>query len=126
MSLLRVIEKEMCLMIEDDPELAVEEMKIIHQLKKMAESPNEEEEILQTRIVSQREVSNNWEDWINAVAGEVDSMLKEKEAFREIFPEELQKLKEDAEKKGREIEYIPSKLVFTKKPGPAGGKKKMR
>ena len=58
-SLLRVMEKEMCLMIEDDPELAVEEMKIIHQLKKMAELPNEEEEILQTRIVSQREVSNN-------------------------------------------------------------------
>lgn len=66
-------------MIEDDPELAVEEMKIIYKMKKMAEVPNEEEEeILQTRIVSQREVSENWEDWLAAVGGEADSMLKEK------------------------------------------------
>ena len=41
----------MRLMIEDNPELAVEEMKIIYKNKKMAEVPNEEE-ILQTRIVS--------------------------------------------------------------------------
>ena len=67
----------MRLMIEDNPELAVEEMKIIYKNKKMAEVPNEEE-ILQTRIVSQREVSENWEDWLAAVGGEADSMLKEK------------------------------------------------
>jgi hypothetical protein len=54
------------------------------------------------------------------------SLLNEKEAFREFLPEELQKLREDAEKKGKGIEYIPSKLVFTRKPGPDGGKKKVR
>lgn len=124
-NLLRVIEQEMRLMIVDDPKFAAEEMKITHKLKKMAEVPNEEEEILQTHILSQKEVSENWEDWLTAAGGEVDSMLTEKEAFREIFPEELQKLKEEAEKTGGEIEFIPSKLVFMKKPGPAGGKKKM-
>ena len=34
------------------------------------------------------------------------SLLNEKEAFREFFPEELQKFREDAEKKGKGIEYI--------------------
>lgn len=82
-NLLRVIEQEMRLMIVDDPKFAAEEMKITHKLKKMAEVPNEEEEILQTRILSQKEVSENWEDWLTAAGGEVDSMLTEKEAFRE-------------------------------------------
>ena len=125
-NLLRFIEQEMRLMVEDDASLALEEMKLISSLKKMAEKVNEEEEILQTRIVSQREVSENWKDWTAAAQSEVESMLKEKEAFREIFPEELQQMKEAAAQTGREIEFIPSKLVFTKKPGPAGGRKKMR
>ena len=64
--MLRLIEKEMCLMVEDDTELAVEEMKIIAKLKKMAEVPSEEEEILQTRIVSPKEVSEAWEEWLDS------------------------------------------------------------
>ena len=88
-NLLRIIEQEMRLMIGDDPTFAAEEMKIIHKLKKMAEVSNEEEDILQTRILSQKDVSENREDWLTAAGGEVDSMLTEKEAFREIFPEEL-------------------------------------
>ena len=88
-NLLRFIEQEMRLMVEDDASLALEEMKLISSLKKMAEKVNEEEEILQTRIVSQREVSENWKDWTAAAQSEVESMLKEKEAFCEIFPEEL-------------------------------------
>ena len=43
MNFLRVIEQDMGLMSDD--ELAVEEMKIVTQLKKMAEVPNEEAEV---------------------------------------------------------------------------------
>ncbi|CAL1147447.1 unnamed protein product [Cladocopium goreaui] len=75
--------------------------------RKMAAETNEEEEVLQTRIVSPREVAENWSDWLPAITNEVDSLLKEKEAFREIYPEELHKMQ-------RRLK------------GPEGGKKKMR
>ena len=124
--ILRVIEEEMRRMVEDEAELAVEELQILAKLKKHAGIPNEEEEVLQTRIVSPREVSQHWEEWLPAVRSEVESLLREKEAFSEIYPEELERLKKEAEEKGKGIEYIPSKLVFTRKPGPDGGKKKVR
>ena len=76
--------------------------------------------------MSPKEVAEHWEEWLPAIQCEVESLLREKEAFREVFPEELQRLKREAEKEGKGIEYIPSKLVFTRKPGPGGGKKKMR
>ena len=120
-----VIEEEMRRMVEDDAELALEELQILSKLKKLAVMPNEEE-VLQTKIVSPREVAESWEEWLPAVRSEVEALLNEKEDFNEVFPEELQKLKEDAEKKGKGIEYIPSKLVFTRKPRPDGGKKKVR
>ena len=123
--ILRVIEEEMRRMVEDDPNLAVEELQILAKLKKLAVMPNEEEEILQTKIVSPREVALHWDDWFPAVRSEVESLLNEKEAFREVHPEELQRLKEEYEKKGKGIEYIPSKLVFTRRLGPDGGKKKV-
>ena len=122
--MLRLIEKEMCLMVDDDPELALEELQILAKIRKMASMPNEEEEILQTRIVSPKEVAEHWQEWLPAVRSEVESLLYEKQAFREIGPEELALLQHQAEKSGKGIEYIPSKLVFTGKPGPDGGRKK--
>ena len=83
------------------PEIAMEEMKILGRLGKMATMPNEEEEILQTRIVSPREVSEHWDEWLPAIQCEVESLLRDKEAFREDFPDELQRLMCEAEK-GRE------------------------
>ena len=124
--MLRLIEKEMCLMVDDDPELALEELQILAKIRKMASMPNEEEEILQTRIVSPKEVAEHWQEWLPAVQSEVESLLYDKQAFREIGPEELALLQQQAEKSGKGIEYIPSKLVFTRKPGPDGGRKKMR
>ena len=123
---MRVIEDEMKRMIDDDPETVMDEMDILCNLRRMAVQPNEEEEVLQTRIVSPREVAEHWSDWLPAITAEVDSLLQEKEAFREIYPEELQKMQKEAEKSGKSIEFIPSKMVFTRKPGPEGGKKKMR
>ena len=124
--MLRLIEKEMCLMVDDHPELAMQELQILAKIKSMAMIPNEEEEVLQTRIVSPKEVSQHWPDWLQAVKNEVESLLYEKQALREIGPEELQRLQQDAKNQGRGVEFIPSKLVFTRKPGPEGGKKKMR
>ena len=90
----------------------------------MAPMPIEEEEILQIRIVSSKEVSDHWQQWLPAVKSEAESLLYEKQAFREIGPHELAQLKQKAEKAGKGVEYIPSKLVFTRKPGPDGGQKR--
>ena len=38
----------MKIMVDDDPEIAMNKMKILGRLRKMATMPNEEEEILQT------------------------------------------------------------------------------
>ena len=35
-------------------------------------------------------------------------------------------MKVEAEKRGRKVEYLPSKVVFTLKPSPGGGKRKAR
>ena len=112
---IRVIEDEMKMMINDDPETVMDEMAILANMRKMAAETNEEEEVLQTRIVSPREVTENWSDWLPAITNEVDSLLKEKEAFREIYPEELHKLQKEAERSGKGIEFIPSKLGFYQK-----------
>ena len=40
--------------------------------------------------------------------------------------EELASLAEKAERKGRKIEMIPSKIAAIRNPGPSGGKKKIR
>ena len=68
--MLRLIEKEMCLMVDDHPELAMQELQILAKIKSMAMIPNEEEEVLQTRLVSPKEVSQHWPDWLQAVKNE--------------------------------------------------------
>ena len=101
-------EEEMRRMVEDDAELALEELQILSKLKKLAVMPNEE-------IAPPREVAENWEEWLLSVRSEVESLLNEKEAFREVFPEELQNLKKMQKRKERgSNKYIPSKLVKRK------------
>ena len=121
-----LVEQEMLRLIDDDPELAEEEMKVLRKLKQGVEDPTEEEEILQTKIVSLKEVASRWESWLEAVANEVESLLTEKEAFKPVKPLEHEAIKKEAEKAGVNIEYIHSKLVATRKPGKGGGKKKIR
>lgn len=120
-----IIEEEGKRMLEDDPELAVEEMRILRSMKRFA-APNEEEEILQTRIVSPKEVAKNWSAWIDSVKDEVESLAQEKEALRQLSPDQVKRMVREAEEKGRKVEYIPSKVIFTRKPGKSGGKKKTR
>ena len=76
--LCRMIEEEMKHMVEDDPEIAVEELKWVAKMKRMKEEPSEEDEILQTKVISTREVAKSWKSWLEAIDAEVQSLLEEK------------------------------------------------
>ena len=124
----QILEEEMPLLMFEGSDLAEEEMKILTALRKQAttDQRQEEEEVLQTKIVSPKEVSAQWDQWEEATKAEINALLFEKEAFKELSKEELASLAEKAEREGRKIEVIPSKIVATRKPGPSGGKKKIR
>lgn len=122
----RIIEEEMVNLIHDDPESTRGELKLLGGLKKMIEEKKESEEILQTKIVSPYEVQRNWEEWKDAAAEEIRSLLEEKEALEKMTKTELEEMKRQVQRDGKKIEVIPSKVVFTKKPGPKGGKPKVR
>ena len=126
MRIAKVIEEEMACLVEDEDEIVTEELRVIRKLRKLVETPREEEEVLQTKIVSPQEVSRNWSTWKEAAKSEIDSLLFEKEALEEITAEEFEEKKRKAKEDGRRMEVIPSKVVFTKKPGPQGGKPKVR
>ena len=126
-SIMKVIEEEAQRVLEDDPEVAQEGVKIIGKLRRMAEGvPVEEEEVLQTKIVSPKEVTQNWEKWSEAVQAEIHSLIEEKGALKMLTPEQVEVLKKEAGLTGREVEVIPSKMVYTLKAAPAGGKRKAR
>ena len=118
----RLLEEEMATMITEDEEVAKRELKILAGLKKMIEVETEHEEILQTKIVSPYEVQGQWTEWEEAAKEEIRSLLEEKEALRQITKNEFEEMKEETQRGGRRIEVIPSKVVFTRKPGPKGGK----
>eukprot|EP00435_Cladocopium_sp_Y103_P067189 s204_g29.t1 len=122
----RIIEEEMKLLLDDPPELAAEELHWVAKMKKMLQEPTEEEEILQTKVISTREAARSWNEWLPAIDEEVQSLLQDKEALKKISKKELEEIKEEASKKGKSVEIIPSKLVFTLKAGPNGGRKKAR
>ena len=54
---------------------------------------------------------------------EVQSLTKDKQALKELTAEEHEELKQQAEREGRRVEYIPSKLVHVVKAGEKGGEK---
>ena len=126
MRISKVIEDEMNILVEEEGMTVIEEFKVIRKLRKMVQTPWEEEEVLQTKIVSPQEVSKNWSVWAEAAKSEIYSLLQEKEALEEITVEELEQRKRKAKEDGKKFEVIPSKVVFTKKPGPQGGKPKVR
>ena len=113
-----MIEEEMKHMVEDDPDIAVEELKWVAKMKRMMEEPSEEDEILQTKVISTREVAKSWKSWLDAIDAEVQSLLEEKEALIKITRKELEEIQEKAARGGRAVGIIPSKLVFTIKAGP--------
>ena len=86
----------------------------------------EEDEVLQTKIVSPKEVARRWKEWLPAIESEVQSLVEEKEALRMLTKEEVHQLQIEAERTGLTMESVLSKMVFTLKPGPEGGKPKAR
>ena len=125
---LKVIEEEMLHLGSDEPEAAVKGLRAISKLKKFVSIATPEEEVLQTRIISPKEVNQNWSEWLGPAEDEVRSMLEEKQALRPVKRKELEEIMKKAKEKNRKVELIPSKLVFTKKPAPPpkGHKNKVR
>ena len=126
----RLIEEEMKNIYEDEMEIAMVAMQKVMELKKFQETGVlEEEEVLQTRIVSNREVLKGWKDWLPAIDSEVVSLLREKEAFLKLDEKEFAEFKAQARREGRAVEELPSKMVWAVKPDPNAktkGKKKAR
>lgn len=125
--ILKIVAEEMTMMVQEDPETAGMSVRTLSRLRRMIKEPQEEEEeVLQTKVVTQQQVSSEWKEWVPAVQDEMTSLLQEKEALREVKKEELEKMYRKAYQEGRKVELIPSRLVCTVKPGERGGKKKIR
>ena len=123
------IQRKFETMLDDDPELVLREMEVLRTLKSMVqEEDQEEEELLQTKIIPAQEAKRNWEEWRPSIDDEVNSLLKEKEALGQLSSEEYEKLIQEAKESGKQIQFIPSKVVFTRKPSPLSttGKRKTR
>ena len=90
-------------------------------LEKDAES---QEVFLQTRMYSLAEVRADLEPWIPSMKSELESLMNETGAIREISKHEAEKLRKDAEKRGILFEKIPAKAVFSRKAG--SGRRKCR
>ena len=89
-------------------------------IKKIVKGMEEEEQqILQTKIISPNEMVREVHLWDDAIRSEMKSLLEEKQALRMVESEE----KKEMERSGRDLEVVPSKLVITRK---AGGRRKVR
>ena len=114
-------------MFEAEAEVAAHEVEVLRRLKKMTEEAEEpEDEVLQTKVISPKEVSKAWNHWLPAVEEEVNSLIVEKEALQQIGKKEVEEIVRKAEKAGKKVEFLPSKMVCTRKPGPLGGRMKVR
>ena len=122
----KMIREEMKLMLEDEEESVADEMLILKSIKKEVEELKEEEDVLQTKVVSSKEVVHDWSKWKESVETEVHALLNEKEALKEVTKDQLEEIIRQAASQGKEVEIVPSKLVFTRKAGPKGGKRKTR
>ena len=124
----KVIYDEMDRLVMDDLEASMLELPILNKLKKMAMEASINDEVLQTKVISPREVAENLDDWEVAIRDEIQSLLVDKEALRPATKKEAEELIRDQHRKGKSLEIIPSKLVFTRKPAapPKNYKNKMR
>ena len=122
----RMIHEEMKAMMEEKNEkhnhVTLRSLRFLRSFVK----GQQEEEILQTKIVSVSEVWSQQEEWRVPIQAELDSLLHEKEALRQLTPGETKEFFRRAAEEGRSVEIVPGKLVPTLKPAPGGGKKKAR
>ena len=122
----QVLEEEMIKLPGDDVDLVAIEVPVLEKLKRATVAEDAEEEILQTKIIGQEEVKRDWSSWIGAAEDEVNSLLYEKGAFKEMDKIQVEELVRKAHNSGQKVEFIPSKLVFTKKPAEKGHRRKVR
>ena len=122
----KVLEDEVDRMVFDEPSALTAEAPMLVKLRKVTQLEDEEDEVLQTRVVSMVEAAKEWEKWIPATEAEVGSLLNEKEALKPMKKEEVEEMIREAHRQGRRVQMIPSKVVLTKKPGKNGGKRKLR
>ena len=121
-----VIDQEMKDILETEPQFAADIVQVVAKLRKMAIPTEDEEQVLQTKIISPKEVARRWSEWLESVDSEVQALTDEKKALKQLSEEEHESLRKKAIEEGRKIEYLPSKMVYTLKPGEKGGKKKTR
>ena len=114
----KVIKDEMDRLVMDDLGASLLELPILNKLKKVAMEESLNDEVLQTKVISPKEVAANLDDWEAAIKDEIQSLLEDKEALRPVTKKEAEILMKDQKAKGRTLEVIPSKLVFTRKPAP--------
>eukprot|EP00434_Breviolum_minutum_P034818 symbB.v1.2.030822.t1/scaffold3511.1/size105743/1 len=88
----QVLEEEMLQLPSDDVDLVGIEVPVSEKLKKASVLEGPEEEILQTKIIGQDEVRRDWVSWIGAAEEEVNSLLREKEAFKELDKAQVEEL----------------------------------
>ena len=96
--------------------------KKLEPLKKMTKKTDQEEqEILQTKIMSPQEMVRDIHLWDGSIKSEMRSLLEEKKALKLLTKD--QEENEELEKRRPDLEVVPSKLVITRK---AGGRRKIR
>ena len=122
----QVLEEEMFKLPGDDVDLVGLEVPVFEKLKKASVVEGAEEEILQAKIISQEDVKRDWHLWLEAAEEEVNSLLCEKEAFKEMNKSQVEESVRKSHNAGQKVEFIPSKLVFTKKPAEKGLRRKVR
>ena len=116
----RMLREESTSIEEDTLENAMMMFKKTEALRtKIKKIEEEEQEVLQTKIVSPMEMMKDIGLWNEAIQSELDSLLLEKKALKTISEEEKQLI----EAKNKDVLVVPSKLVITRK---AGGRRKVR
>ena len=73
-----------------------------------------EEEFLVTRTVGNKEVMDDFENWVPSITAEYSQLVETKEAVEQISKRELH---HRAEKQQKTIELLPAKMVYTRKAG---------
>ena len=104
-SLEKVIEEESFRLLEDDPEVGDFVYEELKRLKKAI--PQEQEDVLRTRIVSQKQLMEEHELWREAIQKELDQLLKEREALRKVTKQQVEDLQRRSGKGGGDIEAWP-------------------
>ena len=119
-----LIQDETVCMAEDDKACLVSIYEEVTALKALKdEVQGVENQVLQTRIVSQAEVRKNPNQWIPSIKVELSALFEKKQALKKIPESEALKLVQN-----EEAEVLPGKMVFTVKPeiGVPTGKNKSR